>query len=184
MKKKTYSYPEYMKQWKKENPDYPKEWYLKHREESIKRNKKRRLENKEYNRESQKKYREEHKEEIKLLKHNWYLKNKKHSIKKNKKWVKLNPDRKRNNDLKSLFGITLEDYNRMLEAQNGVCAICGKEETEVDKRINKKRNVCVDHNHTTGKVRGLLCGKCNKMLGLIKDNKQALLNAINYLNKE
>jgi 23S rRNA G2069 N7-methylase RlmK/C1962 C5-methylase RlmI len=135
-------------------------------------------------RESQKKYREEHKEKIKLLQQKWYLKNKKHSIKKNKKWVKLNPDRKRNNDLKSLFGITLDQYNQMLKEQNGVCAICGKEESEIDKRINRKRNLSVDHNHKTNKVRGLLCGKCNKMLGLSSDNKQILINAIEYLTKE
>jgi len=173
-----------MKQWKKENPDYPKEWYLKHREESIKRNKKWRLENKEYVRESQKKYREEHKEEIKLLKHNWYLKNKKHSIKKNKKWVKLNPDKKRNNTLKSLFGITLIQYNDILSKQNGVCAICGKKETAFDKKQKVLRNLSVDHNHTTGKIRGLLCGNCNLLLGKANDNKQILINAIEYLTKE
>jgi hypothetical protein len=174
----------YMKQWKKEHPTYSKEWYLKHREESIKRNKKWRLENKEYFIESQKKYREEHKKEIKLLKSEWYLKNKEKSMKRNKIWTKLNPDKRRNTALKSLFGITLEEYNKMFKSQNGVCAICGKSETEIDKRINKKRNLSVDHNHKTNKVRGLLCGKCNKMLGLSNDNKQILINAIKYLTKE
>jgi hypothetical protein len=134
MKKKSYSYPEYMKKWKKENPDYQREWYLKNREKSIERN---------------------------------------------KKWAKLNPDKKRSNTLKCLFGITLEDYNKMLEAQNGVCAICGKEETH--KNQYGVVSLSVDHDHQTGKVRGLLCSKCNKMLGLSNDNKQILLNAINYL---
>lgn len=174
---------EYMKQWEKDHPEYKKEWYLKNREKSIQKNKEWRNNNIEHNREYQKEYRDSHKDAIKILKHEWYLENKETSIKKNKKWVKLNPDRKRNNDLKSLFGITLEDYNRMLKEQKCVCAICGKEETEVDKRINKKRNLAVDHDHQTEKVRGLLCGKCNKMLGLVNDNPKILLNAINYLKK-
>ena len=83
--------------------------------------------------------------------------------------------------LKRDFGISLIQYNQMLEQQNGVCAICGQPE------INKNRfgiiRLAVDHNHKTGKIRGLLCDKCNHFLGLAKENINILQNAINYLTR-
>lgn len=80
----------------------------------------------------------------------------------------------KSSQLKSNFNITLEQYNEMLANQNGKCAICGGVE-------NGNRMMCVDHCHTTSKVRGLLCSKCNFGLGNFKDNIQLLKNAINYL---
>jgi hypothetical protein len=77
------------------------------------------------------------------------------------------------NRLKSRYGITLEDYEEMVIKQNGICAICG---------VIKKSKLHIDHNHTTGEVRGLLCGSCNRALGLMKDNTEFLLKAIKYLN--
>jgi hypothetical protein len=64
----------------------------------------------------------------------------------------------------------------MLKVQNNSCLICGKKET--------KRRLSVDHNHKTGKVRGLLCSHCNHILGLSYDNIKILQSAINYLNKK
>lgn len=77
--------------------------------------------------------------------------------------------------IRNQYGITLEDYNNMLEAQGYKCAICGNED-EVE-----GRRLAIDHCHTTGKVRGLLCGKCNRGLGLFYDNFTLLQNAIEYL---
>lgn len=79
-------------------------------------------------------------------------------------------------DLKKRFGITIEEYNEMFNKQNGICLICGKHQSEIKKRF------AVDHNHETGKIRGLLCGKCNPLLGYADDNINILLSAINYLN--
>jgi hypothetical protein len=62
-----------------------------------------------------------------------------------------------------LYGIGVDQYNAMLQAQNGVCAICGKEETSQVKG-HVKRTLAVDHDHATGKVRGLLCARCNRDL--------------------
>lgn len=87
-------------------------------------------------------------------------------------------DRKRyfrNRDLKWKFGITIEDYERMLENQANRCAICG------GYQVIKGDNLYVDHNHQTGKVRGLLCHYCNVGIGMLKDNPQILQNAIDYL---
>jgi Recombination endonuclease VII len=80
--------------------------------------------------------------------------------------------------LKRTYGLTLEEFNEKLKSQNNKCAICGNEETR------DKHNVfAVDHCHKTGKIRDLLCWKCNSGLGLYNDNKQLLINAIKYLEK-
>jgi hypothetical protein len=85
--------------------------------------------------------------------------------------------------LKSAYGISLEDYFNMLESQNGVCAICGKEEMRINPKTKKVHLLSVDHNHATGKVRGLLCMKCNPGIGNFQENVGLLQNAIEYLKK-
>jgi len=82
--------------------------------------------------------------------------------------------------LKKRFGITLEQFNQILEEQNGVCAICGQEETRIQHN-GKISALAVDHNHVTGQIRGLLCSGCNVSLGRFKDNPKFLQNALNYL---
>lgn len=81
----------------------------------------------------------------------------------------------RRRDLKKSFGITLEQYDEMVENQDGVCAICGNINT-------KGHRLCVDHNHETGKIRALLCDNCNHLLGNAKENIIVLRSAINYLH--
>jgi len=76
------------------------------------------------------------------------------------------------------YGITIEDYNRMLSEQNGACAICG-----TDKPGGKAKVWSVDHCHSTNRVRGLLCHRCNMGLGYFKDDLDRLRNAIAYLSK-
>lgn len=88
---------------------------------------------------------------------------------------------KRNN-LMAKFKLTVEDYLSMVEAQSNKCAICGKEET-VQYR-GKTRLLTVDHCHTTGKIRKLLCLNCNNGLGCFKDNIKLMKVAIKYLEKE
>ena len=77
--------------------------------------------------------------------------------------------------LKHKHGLTSKQYNEMFEKQNGLCAICGKPEV--------KKWLDVDHNHKTNKIRGLLCGSCNRMLGLAKDNDQILILGALYLRR-
>lgn len=78
-------------------------------------------------------------------------------------------------DLKKTFGLTLEAYASILEAQHGVCAICSGPQSE------EGRMLAVDHSHATGKIRGLLCGNCNRGLGMFKDQEDLLLRAVLYL---
>lgn len=83
------------------------------------------------------------------------------------------------------YGITFLEYQEMFNKQNGTCAICFKEEkAKTSRLINcESLSLAVDHCHTTGKVRGLLCMKCNRAIGLLEDSTDNLNNAIKYLNK-
>lgn len=78
------------------------------------------------------------------------------------------------------FGIALEQYEQMLKEQNGVCAICGREET-MQYNNGRIKQLAVDHDHKTGRVRGLLCNSCNRGLGLFMDSQLYLENAKKYL---
>lgn len=149
---------------------------------------------KEYN----KSWRELNKEKIKADKAEWYRKNKKSVLLYSKQYYVENKDRIRiyqrdnkekiksyyvNNKDKILenskrgrykneYGITVKDYDTMLQTQNNRCAICYK----------SSNTLCVDHNHVTGKVRGLLCKKCNIGIGCLNDDAEILANAIKYLS--
>jgi hypothetical protein len=81
---------------------------------------------------------------------------------------------------KCTYGITEEDYNIMLKVQRGVCLVCGKAETAKNRR-GGIRKLSVDHDHKTGKVRGLLCHTCNSLLGLSKESTELFLGLIAYL---
>jgi hypothetical protein len=83
-------------------------------------------------------------------------------------------------NLKQNFGISIEQYQEMFDAQGGVCSICGKPETAKSNRGELKM-LAVDHDHKTGKIRGLLCQKCNNGIGHFEDNGNLLLRAIRYL---
>ena len=83
------------------------------------------------------------------------------------------PERQRRYKLKHFYNITPEKYDNMLESQGGACKICDK----------KFSTYHVDHDHKSGKVRGLLCHSCNVMLGHAFDNPSILTNAITYLNE-
>lgn len=80
-----------------------------------------------------------------------------------KQWKKDNPKKWKGQrirrDLKRKFNITLEQYNSLFLSQNCKCAICGIHQKNLDRRL------AVDHDHYTGKIRGLLCNQCNRQLG-------------------
>lgn len=84
-------------------------------------------------------------------------------------------------DLERKFGISDDRYNRILEEQNGVCAICKRPEKST--RNGVIRCLSVDHNHTTNEVRGLLCSNCNTSIGKMMEDKALLQSAIAYLDK-
>ena len=91
------------------------------------------------------------------------------------------PERAKHSDLKKSYGISFEMYQQKLESQNNVCAICGNEEAAVRNNSMEKRNLAVDHDHRTGKIRGLLCTHCNQGIGNFRENPDFLAKAISYL---
>lgn len=78
-----------------------------------------------------------------------------------------------------LYGLTPEQYAEMLEEQGGVCAICGTDEWP-----GKGNRPHVDHDHSTGRVRGILCSHCNHGLGKFRDDPERLRAAAEYLERE
>ncbi len=101
-----------------------------------------------------------------------------------KKWYEANKEKKlaysKKSKLKRKYGISLDEYQQKLENQNYSCKICG---SKVAQESNPDRNFAVDHCHTTGKVRGLLCIKCNTGLGMFKDNSDLIIAAYNYIKE-
>lgn len=107
-----------------------------------------------------------------------------------KLWRKQNPEKRKeqqkrenskdynhNKHLKTVYGITRQEYMYLFNKQHGNCKICGKHQSELTKRL------FVDHCHVTGKIRGLLCHHCNSMLGYSRDNIDILQLGINYLKE-
>lgn len=74
-----------------------------------------------------------------------------------------------------------EKYKQMLINQNYECKVCKEEIMYSNKKENKSKTACIDHDHKTGKVRGLLCQTCNRAIGLLKDDINILQRAIDYL---
>ena len=132
-----------------------------------------RLKNKDKLKEYHKVYRQTHKNDIKNNKLRYYTKHKEKILK------KMKDPTNRNNlydwQLRSRYGITLEQYQQMFNNQNGKCAICGVHQ------VNLTRKLAVDHCHTTEKIRKLLCSNCNTGLGMFKHNQIFLQSAIEYL---
>ena len=95
-----------------------------------------------------------------------------------KEYYQRNPDVRLRQRLKK-YGIGVEEYNGMLSAQNGGCAICGS----TDSGDAKKERLHVDHCHSTGIVRGLLCTSCNQGLGKFRDSLELLTKASEYIKK-
>ena len=102
-----------------------------------------------------------------------------------KQQEKYDPLKKRNENLKRCYGITLNKYNEMLEKQDGKCATCGTTEPGGRKsgRGGGTNVFVVDHCHDTGKVRGLLCHSCNRAMGLLGDNVSVIESMIKYLEE-
>lgn len=87
------------------------------------------------------------------------------------------PNMNRNSMFKSKYGITVQQRDAMLAGQGGKCPMCLTEDP------GDYNGWCIDHCHASGKVRGILCRRCNLLLGYAGDNPQTLARAIQYLNQ-
>ena len=96
------------------------------------------------------------------------------------KWNRENKERRaptiQKNNYKKRYGLTIEQKQAMIDAQDGKCAICKSD-------LETTHNVCVDHCHKTNKIRGILCRKCNLGIGHLNDSPQILKSAQMYLEK-
>ena len=107
----------------------------------------------------------------------WRNKNKHKAKEYYEKVYKFKEDKNktRDNRFKRTYGISLDDYNQMLIDQKGCCLICEKHASELNKSL------AIDHCHKTGKIRGLLCSRCNVGIGLLEEDLKIFENCIKYL---
>lgn len=128
--------------------------------------------------ECRKKYNKQHRqkdiEKTRQNDRNRYKKNAEHRREYARNYRKNNPEKTRETHLKSKYGITTSDYNNMLNNQNNKCAVCERDMNDYGKVF------CVDHNHTTNKIRGLVCDPCNYGIGFYEKHKDKY---IKYLLK-
>ena len=96
-------------------------------------------------------------------------------------YTKIRAINKRNVTLQYRYNVTEAQYELMLKSQNEVCALCGKPGTKKQKGIVDR--LSVDHDHATMKIRGLLCYRCNTMLGVVENLPEGLQSIINYLEE-
>jgi hypothetical protein len=123
-------------------------------------------------------YYQKNKDKIKAQQREYYKKNRDKIIKRTAQWQRDNHQRAsaiwKKSELRRKYGITLEDWFKLYNTQKGLCAICSE-------GFINRRAAHVDHDHTTNKVRGLLCRRCNTMLGFARDDLLILQNAMDYL---
>lgn len=105
-----------------------------------------------------------------------YQENREAELERRKQYHQQHQDEERARHRLRKYGITARQYATLLEAQGGRCRICGQQGTE-------PWQLCVDHNHVTGAVRGLLCAGCNSGLGYFKDSSNLMRLAIAYLKE-
>jgi hypothetical protein len=113
--------------------------------------------------------------ELKVKKAAYYVANRERVKERVRSWRAANPRKVKANNLRQSYGLTLEEFDLLMEIQNGLCGIC---KTLL---LPTKSGTHVDHDHATGRIRGLLCGSCNKGLGNFRDSSAFLLAAASYL---
>lgn len=84
---------------------------------------------------------------------------------------------------KKAYGLSIEEYDAIIKSHNGLCAICKTDKGRFDTRTGKKQKLHIDHCHLTGKIRGLLCNKCNIGIGLFNNNIELFKKVIEYLSR-
>jgi len=147
----------YYEKYLKYNPEYKRKKSVYDKEYAIR--------NKESRKEKAKKYRDDNKDMLREKHRNDYYANK----------SRYN-DQSRRQRLRDRFGLTIEEYNTLLDSQNGLCKICGEK-----KLAKNQTRMGVDHCHDTGTIRGILCNNCNTALGYFNDSVDLLSNAIKYI---
>lgn len=170
---------EKIRSWKKSHTEKVKihnqAYYLKNRERINERIRNYVINNRSKVNERHRRWNSKNPEKVTKKHMQWERTHPESAMKNKQEWAKENPTKIRTSHLKRHFGITEEEYQELLKKQGGVCAICGSPPT--------KKSLYVDHDHGTGVIRGLLCGKCNSGIGLLKDSMNLVEKALNYLKR-
>ena len=119
-----------------------------------------------------------HKDREKETRRKYLIKNREKVLETQKKWNRENFERRKNVILKNVYGITLDDYNKMFNKQEGKCAICQRHQNELT------RTLCVDHDDKTNKVRALLCVTCNTDVSVVENRLEEMTNYLNKYRKD
>lgn len=99
------------------------------------------------------------------------------------KWQRANKVRRKNIQLRHVYGIQNADYAALIAKQGGACAICRKEETHVSAKSGKVQSLSMDHDHETKKAREFLCNRCNLALGYVKEDFNTAISLAKYIQK-
>lgn len=134
-------------------------------------------EQKEKRREYAKKYYQKNKQKHYEKTKKWQEENKKKAYTYHKKWKTNNKDKVKDTYLKKTYGISLVDWNILFEKQGNCCAICSLTSP------GRNNSWATDHDHTTNKVRGILCHDCNLGIGLFKDSASLMIYAAKYVGE-
>lgn len=126
---------------------------------------------------------EEKREKNRIKNKAWREKDKEAYNRNMREWKANNRDKISRYKWKRRYGITEEQYKEMYISQNGKCAICGKEETARHNTSNKVLKLAVDHCHKSGKIRDLLCQKCNRGIGKFDEDPELFEKAKQYVTK-
>lgn len=162
-----------------------REWRLKNREHISAYNKAYKSGNKEAVLERHRKWRIKNRDKIREYAKNTAYKYKERIDRYSKRWVAENREKlqvyRKEYGLKVKYGMDLKQYAKMLYDQKEVCAICEQKETRQLK--GKLQSLAVDHDHRTGKVRGLLCCSCNRAIGMFRESLQVIKRAVLYMER-
>lgn len=175
---------EYQRRWRLENPEKVREEARGRRFKNTERRRdtarRWRLKNLERLRELRRRWDLKNPEKVREARRRWDLKNPGKTREATRRWILKNPEKRktitRRVEYKRTYGITTAQYEQMFKAQNGACAIC-------DKLWVGGRRLAIDHDHKTGKVRALLCFRCNTLLGYYEKNIEKIPKLAFYLVK-
>jgi hypothetical protein len=104
-------------------------------------------------------------------------------VKQKNHWDSRTPKKRLEQHLKYKYGVTHAEFLTQWDKQKGACSICRTELPDLLTYDSRRRGYAIDHNHETGKFRGILCLNCNSLLGMAKDSEQILKSAIKYLRE-
>lgn len=157
---------------------YSTKYYAVHRKEAREQRRKHQKAHPEKVKERSRKYQKAHPRKIKAINRKWHNAHPEVRRAAGLKHCREHPEKVREaqhkHRLKRKYGLTPEDYDRMLEVQGGVCAVCGEPEQAL-------RRLAVDHDHVIGKVRGLVCTHCNVAMGMLDDSPTKAQKVVDYL---